>query len=302
MTTVAEFARTTRRQLYGTELAKINVLNGAIVTASTAVIVSTAPTSYPGGFGAGARLEIEDELVYVRSISGSTATVIRAVDNTTAASHADAVQVHANPRWPLVDIYDAMKDEIRSWMPHLFAADQIEFTMSAGAERRGWDWTPTTDLFLLGATVYPTTTSGTDFRGRELRAIEIRRGQDTAVFASGSAFIVTDPIYDEAGTISVSYAKQFALGTFTGSTDLETTVGIPASTLDVLRAGVKWRMLADQEASRSNVQGQGESRTGREVEVGAAVGQAEAWRRVRDRRLAEEITSLRTKFPYRVGY
>jgi hypothetical protein len=299
---VAQFALTTRRQLYGTELAKINVLNGAIVTASTAVIVSTAPTSYPGGFGAGSRLEIEDELVYVRSITGSTATVIRAVDNTTAASHADGTQVHANPRWPLVDIYDAMKDEIRSWMPHLFAASSIEFAVTSGNARRGWDWTPTDDLFLLGATVYPTSATDTNYLGRELRAIEVRRGLDTASFTSGASFNLTDPIADDTGTVTVSYAKQFALGTFTGSTDLETTVGIPASTLDVLRAGVKWRLLADQEASRSNVQGQGESRVGREVEVGSAVGQAEAWRRVRDRRLAEEITSLRTRWPYRVGY
>lgn len=65
-------------------------LNGAINNSTTSVVVTSA-TLFPtaGNF----RIRIEDEIMLVTAVSGSTFTVTRAYEGTTAASHADTTTV-----------------------------------------------------------------------------------------------------------------------------------------------------------------------------------------------------------------
>src|SRR5690606_30183512 len=108
------------------------------------------------GFGVGSRLQIDDELVHVLAIASSTATVLRGVDGSTAASHASGAVVYPAPRWTNIAVHQAMQDEIRSWQTVLFKVDTVEFDVSVNGER-AWDWTPTDSLFLLHADFFPST-------------------------------------------------------------------------------------------------------------------------------------------------
>lgn len=68
----------------------ITTLDGAIDNITTTLVVDD-PTNFPseGDF----RIKLEDELMIVTNVTGSTFTVIRGVESTTAAAHADEVVV-----------------------------------------------------------------------------------------------------------------------------------------------------------------------------------------------------------------
>lgn len=66
-------------------------LNGAIDNSTTSVVVSSA-TGFPssGDF----RIKIDNEIMLVTGVSGTTFTVTRGVESTAAASHGNGVDVH----------------------------------------------------------------------------------------------------------------------------------------------------------------------------------------------------------------
>jgi hypothetical protein len=67
-------------------------LNGSITNVATSLVVASA-TGYPssGNF----RIKVENELMIVTAVSGTTWTVTRGVESTTAASHSTGVAINA---------------------------------------------------------------------------------------------------------------------------------------------------------------------------------------------------------------
>lgn len=77
-------------------------------------------------------IEIDEELMWVTSISGNTLTVtMRGAYGTTAATHAAGAFVRNSPRFPRESIKRAINDVIRSTYPDLFAVASTELTAAA---------------------------------------------------------------------------------------------------------------------------------------------------------------------------
>ena len=65
-------------------------LNGGISNSDTTIVVAAAPVSMTGKF----RIKIDNELIFVGSVSGTTfSSCTRGIEGTTAASHSDAATV-----------------------------------------------------------------------------------------------------------------------------------------------------------------------------------------------------------------
>lgn len=67
-------------------------LSGAITNAATSLVVAAAP---PGGLTTRWRLRIDSEIMLVTAVAGTTLTVTRGAEGTTAASHANGATVEA---------------------------------------------------------------------------------------------------------------------------------------------------------------------------------------------------------------
>lgn len=83
----------------------------------TTFTTSASPTIYPGN-----TLRIESEQLYVTAVSGTTATVVRGVNGTTAATHANASAISVY-RYPRAVVDTATRLFLRRWKARDAGAD-----------------------------------------------------------------------------------------------------------------------------------------------------------------------------------
>ncbi len=116
----------------------IDALGAAISsTSATSITVTTG-----ANFAKSARIEIDNELMNVTADpSGTTVTVSRGISGTTAATHTNGSEIRINPRYPRVNIIDAINTILGNWIP-------------AYMPRMIWD-TTTAGTFLPNVFIYP---------------------------------------------------------------------------------------------------------------------------------------------------
>lgn len=295
--TVATVIEKVRRQLLAGHRTELNFLSGAMVTADTTITVSDAT----GGITRAGVVGIEDELLYVRSLSGQVATVVRGHLGTTAASHASGTTVEVNPRFVRGDILDRMKEEVLSWPRELFQVPASASLSVSSTATRGYDLNIGDFYDILDVRRSPADTTSAVWP--RVRSYEVVRNLPTANFASGTALFLKE--YPRIGsatvasTILVTYAKAFTTSTFAESTDLTGTCGLEESMLDLLQYGTAWRMMAAREVSRTDQSSQVEPRIKDEVPPMHAANTATALKRLRDVRMGEEIDKLRRRWGFR---
>lgn len=87
------------------------------VTAALTASGTTLTVASPRLFGKGTVAEIEDELVYTTTdISGFATTIRRGYRSTTAATHASGTVVYVNPRYPRINIKEAINVVVGNWI------------------------------------------------------------------------------------------------------------------------------------------------------------------------------------------
>lgn len=293
-TTVTQLADQIRRQyLRGNQRVPLNRLNGAIVTAATTATVEfTDNVPRPGDV-----LEIEDELVFVWSVSGQTLSVIqRGFDGTTPASHADDTVIELNARYPRSLVLSTMREEIASWPPSLYAVATGSIT--AGVNINAMDLDGASGLNgvrLLGVWKEPAE-HDIDFQfDREswskVARARIEPKQDTTTFPSGYALVLPDG-YDPGVSLRVAIGYQFPIATFTSSTDLGSAVGLTRDLLDIIGLGVAARLVTPKEIARVDVTAQGRSRRAEEVREGSISRVGTTHWELRNLRLGEAVKRL----------
>lgn len=272
MTTVSDLVEETRRHLYSLHQGKYNFLTATINDAATTLQCDLTM----GGIVAGALLAIDSEIVYVKSVAGQVATVHRGWEDTTAASHTAGAMIEVGPRFPGYAIKKALQQEIRSW-PRTMFKKTLATSISGSATSRAYDLTTIgTSWYNITEVRYGPTTDGTYPR---VKSYDVDRGRN---------YLYLPRTLDSDYDLSVDYTGPFVTSTFEDATDIEATVGLSASMLDIPIYGAAWRLLAPREVKRTFTESQSEPRHSNEVPVGSALRTAAGLKTLRDQRIVEE--------------
>jgi hypothetical protein len=205
------------------------------ITASDTTLPVADTTSISRGV-----LEIDDELIWVDSVSSSGLTVSvppygRGYRSTTAATHASGTRVVSAPLFPRKLVKDAINDSIRSVEPMVMGVGTTTFTFNPAV---------TTYALPTGAAGVLAVSWQTTGPSREWMPVRRWRtdGQaNTTAFASGSTISIYDAIVP-GRTVQVVY--QTSPQPLVNDSDEFTTVtGLPASMEDVIRLGAAYRLV-----------------------------------------------------------
>ena len=308
-TTISQVIEDIRRELNSKHRYEVSVLGASLTAVSTDTTV-TLSYDLPPALIAGANLVVGQETMRVLSIDSAAkeCVVIRGFDGSTIAAHALGVEVQINPRFTATDVWEALQDEVAGLPESLYRVDQYQATVTLGQDtiELPADWT---NLYgLIDAREYitdPITTTGIDrtswprIEGRVVRGVAATWTQGPT---NGIYFRPKKRVSNYAGTAIAGYvyftaALPFDLSTFTTAQDIVTDFGMQASMLDVVKLGVKLRLMPDDEIGRSDRRGQDENRRASEVPVGASMS---AWRIMNAqymKRRQEEANRLRALYP-----
>ena len=271
--------------LYGNQRTQLNRLNGAITTTATTMTMGFTAEGVRGG----AYVELEDELVYVWSVSGLVATIQRAMLGTTAASHADLTLARVEPRFLRAQMNTEIANEIRSWPSNIYARYAGDLAIGASVNAidvAGLSAVP--GAHLLRVQLSPTDT--TDERWSRFDNVRLERRQQTATFASGYALVVPGDI-GKAVTLRVVCRAPFIVGSLASGTDFG-SLGLTNDLVDIIPWGVAARMVLTRDIARSDSNAQGRSRPAEEVRPGDAANVARMLLTERDRLLTEASNRL----------
>lgn len=293
MTTVTQVRDRCQARLLGEHTEQIDRLNGAVSNTTTETLTVEFEVR---SIGPGAVIEIDSELMYVTGRTGTTVSVLRGFRGTTAATHADNAIITVNPRWPLSDLVAIMEEELRSWPLQLGGVRVVEIVVGAGEylveipdDSLPGPITRVLDAQLLSAV-------GTDFPQRNRIDVALIHDADLDEFGSGYAIQLQQPVdYDQV--VQLTYLHEYTMTALaTGSTDLETTVGLRPSVVDILIYGVMWRSMSTREVGRTDSAAVASS-TAERVPPTHLIQAGEALRQIRDQRLQDEMMRMNDLYP-----
>lgn len=274
-TLVDDLINVTRRHVYALQQGKYNFLNGAVAVDDTTVTFALALN----GVVPGALISIDEEILYVKSVSGQDATVARGWDDSSAAIHADGAIVEVQPRFPRFAIQTALLEEIRSWPRTLFR--KTTATLTNPGQTRAWPLTS------IGTTWY--SVAEVRFGPTDDATYPVLKGYDVD---RGANTLYVPRILDTDHSLKVTYTAPFVTTAFALTTDVVADVGIPASAYDIPAYGAAWRLLSAREIKRTFTESQAEPRQGDAVPVGSASRTAAYMKALRDQRITEEADRL----------
>lgn len=296
MTTIGQLVDEIERGLLEFySLPQLDILSASATTADTTIELTTIDQ-----LSRGSVLEVDFELMYVLEWNGNTrtATVIRGHSGTTAHS-LDANDVaRVNPRVSHVAMLDAIREELRSWDDRVFNVEAD--TLSFGSSDSGINVTPTaTEIYrVLQAHVVPNSANAP----YKTITIELRRDEDATMFAGGwSAHLPPGMRFGEATTVHVLYAVPFTLTTLDTSTDLQSTVGLSSSMMEILKWGTLSRILASRQENRLDMMANLRADVEQRVPALSPAQAAAQFQLLRDRAYANEAYRLLNKYPPRTA-
>ncbi|MCA1842163.1 MAG: hypothetical protein LC792_03045 [Actinobacteria bacterium] len=284
MATTSDLIAHTRRLMMASGRQETNRLTSTISNSATTLDIDFAA----GSIAKDAVLSIDLELLYVWSITGSTVTVQRGVNGSTAATHSAGALIYVNPVVPDFHVFSALNDELASLSGPLYRVKTVTATASIAST-----YNLAADVERILAVQYNAVGPSVDWP--RLRRWDLLQNQDTSVFASGRAIQLYEmPM--PGRTLRVTYAAD--LGTLATLTDdVQTATGLPASANDIPPLGAAGRLLTGREARRSSIDAQPESRQAADVPPGTARSGAAQLFALRDRRLREEAGKLTREWP-----
>lgn len=288
--TVAELVTDTERHL-GKNRYQMNKLNDASGMTASLADVSLICEFEMGGIRNGAYVEVDDEVMYVWSVSGQTATVERAMLGSTLATHADDSIVRVNPRFFRVDILKALREEINSWPRSIYAVLKGEFNAAIDVTSLDLAGIPSGGQALRLLKVYreQANTTETPDRWSEVTGVRLEAAANTDAFPTGWRLVW--PRHYSASAYQVVIGGPFVTTTFTSATDLG-TIGLTASMIDIPSLGAAGRLLLPKEVDRTQVAAIGRSRLADEVPPGHTSRTAQELLAFRDARIADEAKRL----------
>ena len=260
----------------------------------TAFTIGEAANS---GIVKGVIIEINEELMYVTSVDGTTVNVIRGYGGSTASSTGHAINslVRVSPKFPTHRIIDAINHDLRDLSSPdsgLFQIKTTSFTYNAAID--GYDLTGLTSEEVQS--IYSVTYAqvGVEAREPEVISWKLRRNRDTASFSSGLALVLYGTAWP-GKKVTVSYKSPFTSIT-NGSTALS-TVGLPTTAYDLPPLGAAMALMTTRPIRREFLDAEGTSRMAAEVPPGAISASFRDLMGRREARLRAESARLATMYP-----
>ena len=308
-TTIQRVLDDLRRELNAAHRYEVSTLAVAAGLADTTL---TLTYDLPPSLRVGATLSIGTEDMRVMQIAAPAkeVTVIRGWQGSVVATHDVGDEVRINPRFSAHDIFQALQDDLRGLPESLFRVVQTQVAVGVGVETlelpTEWRnlyglidarirWIDPVNFYDTERTTWPR------LKGRIVRG-------DPTVWTEGPStgiyfrLMTRTRQYIDTSTIS-GHAYFTAALPFDFPDDIETSqdivteYGLQASMLDIVKMGVKIRLMPDEEIARSDRRGQDENRRASEVPPGTAVRPVNTLAALYYRRRQEEANRLRALYP-----
>lgn len=257
----------------------------------------------------GSLLAVDYEIMRVTEVHHGVnmLSVARGAFGTTAAAHATGALIEQDAAVPKASLLDWAELEIRSWSKVLFRV--LTLPLPVTQSERTYDLVGVDPLgidFLLDVRAAPLGTATQTWPERLTWSADtwpivdarLVRDLPVAEIPTGVGLQLLN-FPNHAGDLRVAYASPFDLAPFVGTTDLISDVGLNASHLDVLEAGLRHRALVGSLQSRTDWRAIGINRDSQVVSVLDVMRAADQARSHRDRRLAEEAVNIRARYPYK---
>jgi len=196
-----------------------------------------------------------------------------------------------------------MEEEIRSWPVSVFDVSTTQVTVNASNDVMIYeifaddgDPLASAALFIRKLDLRRSNPSGTSLHHGRPRRARILRQMPVATYTSGLCIQITEKIANVT-QYDLVYAKKFDLSTFTSATELQTTVGLDDSMLDIVEYGVMARLLVGKEGRRVERNRQGQPKDAQQVREGAAFQTGAAYGQMAQTRLNAEAQRLLHDWP-----
>lgn len=264
-------------------------LSAGINNSTLTITVDDASALAPG------LVEIDSEVIDVRSITGNTLTVApggRGYDGTTAVAHSINARVTANPPYPTWRIEDAINSVIVGAFPDVFAVGTTSFTFN-----------PSITTYSLPADAedvlkVSTTVLGPSQDQFPVNKFSFNPNAPTAAFATGKCLTLHEA--PEPGrTVTVVYSK--APADIASGDDL-TDSGLRDTAGPFVIYGTVARLLSFVDASRTLTDSAVASEFGNAQRVGSATQLAAQMTARYQLELGKEQERLRKAYPRRVRW
>jgi len=243
------------------------------------------------------RVEIDDELVFVDSISGSTVSLApwgRGVDGTTAATHAANAKVTFTPLFPRSQVKTQINNTIQaigkeiqnpSYTTFSFVAPRTTYALPAGTNavsEVSWQVVGPSRLW------------------SKVKRWTFNQVANTTAWPTGRTIDIFDSI-TPGRTVQVNY---FALPTSLsdGADTLEDTAGLPVYCRDVVVLGAVAKLLSAVDASLLDQNSVAAGFFDEKRQPGSGSTVARTIYALYQQRLSEEIDRFRDQYPTPVHY
>lgn len=284
MTTFAELTDDVLSMLRGYVRSQesVTALNGSLNSSATTLTVDNG-----GRLGMG-RAEIDDELIYIDSITSNSVSLQpwgRGVDGTTAASHADNARVTFNPLFPRFYVKRAINDTIQSMGVELKAQATTTFTFLASR-----------NTYELPSGTYAIEEITWQLVGpsrvwEPIKRWRFNSNANTTQFTTGKTVDVWDPIVP-GRTVQVKYLKE-PTALSADSDTLTTTAGLPASCRDVVALGTAARLVSSIDVALLDPSSVQAGFFDERRQIGSASNVSRTLYALYQQRLSEEIARFR---------
>lgn len=293
MTTAANLISETESHLLAGDRDEMNRLTSSVTDSATTMTFDFDLN----GIQQGSYVSLDLEIVYVWSVSGQTATVQRAMLNSTASAHTAGTLGYVNPKFSKLAIFNALNVELADISPELFQVKSFDLT----SQPVQWTYTVpaiNTDILDILEVRYQPPGPELSWPRISRRKTQLLRDMPTTgsgSFTSGMGIRIEEPLFP-GRAMTVRYAAPFS--PLTALTDVVTTVtGLSVSMLDIPPLGAAARLMGVREAKRAFIESTMDTRRASEVPTGASARAAQVLLSLVQSRIRSEVMALRQAWP-----
>lgn len=263
---------------YGLEQDRAAFLTAAVSTATQTVVTVDSTTDLSPGLA-----EIDDELIYIRTIDSATQFTVapdgRGYRGTVPATHAVDARVTMSPVLPKGLVKRKINETITGVYPTLYGTASTTLT-----------WDPVKATHAVPADVEDIIQVTYDELGPSGQWPRVNRWRldthpDTTEWPTGKTLSIWDSLWGVT-SIRVVYQKQPT--ELSLDTDLLTASGLSATARSAIVAGAAWRLVSFMDASRLKVHTPSTDLMDEAAPIGSAVQVSSLLRRQYERELEEE--------------
>lgn len=242
-------------------------------------------------------IEIDDELLWVRSTADDGATIAprgRGYRSTTASAHDEGAMVVNSPKFPRASVKRAINDTISAAFPELFAVKAYEFPFVAA--RSTYDLPADVDAVLdvMWSEIGPSQA------WPHVRRWQFNYSASGEMFTHGKSLSIKEAVFP-GRTVRVLYASEPSQ-LDQADDDFATTTGLPASAEDVILYGACYRLVSYMQPARLQVQSVEATLRSNVVAVGSPAEAGQYFYALYQQRLQEERQTLLTRYPSMTHY